>query len=463
MGSPGSTMVSGPVTGGSHGWAFGRPSSDLGRYGYREEEFFIEGTASRFAPMSGTTLGRDGRWQVQPVETAPYKTRFLILRPQDPAAFNGTVVLCWNNVSGGYDGFRGGDSLEILEGGYAYVAATAQRVGVHGVPANPQGLIAWDGPRYGSLAIPSDDYSFDIFTQIARAVSPERGRANLDPMGGLEVRNLVAQGASQSAGRLATYLNAVQPLAGVIDGFILSLYFGTGALLEVGDAVVSLPPPGSQTANERPAAVGSHLLRDDLDVRVMVVNSECESTACHGVRQSDTDRYRYWEVAGACHVSRQNLERVALSTERDFGVTRPAQPGINEVPMAPVDDAAFHHMHRWLQGGGPPPIQPPIDFAGDPPEIIRDEHGIARGGIRLPQVEVPIAHNSAIPLTPDLWGRLGGSCRPFPTTQLHALYGDRAGYLARFEQAARAAEKKGVILSRDADALIAEAAGNPSF
>src|SRR5580700_8118589 len=103
MGSPGSTMVSGPVAGGSHGWAFGRPSSDLGRYGYREEEFFIEGTASRFAPTPGTTLGWDGRWQVQSVETAPYKTRFLVVRPQDPAAFNGTVVLCWNNVSGGYD------------------------------------------------------------------------------------------------------------------------------------------------------------------------------------------------------------------------------------------------------------------------------------------------------------------------------------------------------------------------
>jgi hypothetical protein len=446
------TVVTGPVTGGSHGWAFGHPSTDLGRYGYREDEFFIEGIASRFAPSPGDELGWDGRWPVHPVETAPYKTRLLVVRPEDPAAFNGTVVICWINVSAGYDGFRGGDSLEILEGGYAYVAVSAQRVGIHG----DQGLISWDQQRYGSLAIPSDDYSFDIFTQVARALSRERERTPVDPMGGLAVRNLVAQGASQSAGRLATYLNAVQPLAGVIDGFILSLYFGTGAPLNVGDSVVSQPPPGSRAAIERPAPVGTHLLRDDLDVPVMVVNSECESTPCYGVRQPDTDRYRYWEVAGTSHVSRQMLERVAGAAERDFGVTRTVQGGINELPMGPVDDAAFHLIHRWVGDGSPPPIQPRIDFAGDPPEIIRDEHGIARGGIRLPQVEAPIAHNSAIPLTPDPSSRLGGSYRPFAPEERRALYQDGADYLARFEQAARAAEKAGVILPRDAEALIAE-------
>jgi hypothetical protein len=185
--------------------------------------------------------------------------------------------------------------------------------------------------------------------------------------------------------------------------------------------------------------------------------------ACFGVRQPDTDRYRYWEVAGTCHVSLQMVQKVAFASERDFGVTRPAQVGINEVPMAPVDDAAFHHMHRWVQGGGPPPIQPRIDFGGDPPEIIRDENGIARGGIRLPQVEVPIAHNSAIPRTADIWGRLGGTCLPFPSAKLHDLYGDGAGYVARFEQAARAAEKLGVILPRDTDALTAETSANLSF
>jgi hypothetical protein len=98
---------------------------------------------------------------------------------------------------------------------------------------------------------------------------------------------------------------------------------------------------------------------------------------------------------------------------------------------------------------------------GEPPEVSRDEHGIARGGIRLPQVEVPIAHNSAIPRTPDFVSRLGGSSAPFPPETLRALYGSRADYLERFDRAARAAERTGAILPGDADALIAGAKASP--
>ena len=161
----GRATVSGPVTGGSHGWPFGRPLTDLERYGYCEAEYFVEGEAVRYRPADGADFGRDGRWAVEPAGTSPYRTRIVVYRPTDPAQFNGTVVVSWNNVSAGYDLF-GGDSLEILEGGFGYVGVTVQRVGVHGLPPTPQGLAAWDPQRYGSLAIPSDDYSFDIYSQV---------------------------------------------------------------------------------------------------------------------------------------------------------------------------------------------------------------------------------------------------------------------------------------------------------
>ena len=109
----------------------------------------------------------------------------LVYRPVDPDRFNGTVVLHWNNVSAGYELFSG-DTPELLEGGYAFAGVTTQRVGVHGLPAAPQGLQAWDPERYGSLSIASDDDSFDIFTQAARAVGPDRDRTT-DPLGGLDV------------------------------------------------------------------------------------------------------------------------------------------------------------------------------------------------------------------------------------------------------------------------------------
>src|SRR5207302_10637899 len=139
---------------------------------------------------------------------------------------------------------------------------------------------------------------------------------------------------------------------------------------------------------------------------VMVVNSELEAIACYAVRQPDTERFRYWEAAGTCHVSRQSMRARAPKFERDFGQSLPITEGINAVPMVPLFDAAIHHLHTWVHGGTPPPVQPRIDFSGDPAEIVRDEHGIARGGIRLPQVEVPVAQNSAIPLAPDIYSRL---------------------------------------------------------
>jgi hypothetical protein len=71
---------------------------------------------------------------------------------------------------------------------------------------------------------------------------------------------------------------------------------------------------------------------------------------------------------------------------------------------------------------------------------------------------VPSAHNSAIPAGHDIFSRLNGSSKPFPPDKVQALYGGRSIYLARFEEAARSAEKAGVLLVRDVDGLLAEAA-----
>ena len=130
---------------------------------------------------------------------------------------------------------------------------------------------------------------------------------------------------------------------------------------------------------------------------------------------------------------------------------------INQVSVAPVVDAALHHLQAWLIDGTPPPVQPRIAFEGEPPEVARDDNGIARGGIRLPQVEVPLAHNSAMQQSPDVFARLVGFHEAFPVEKVHALYESRADYLARYEAATRAAAAAGVILPRDIDPLLAEA------
>ena len=453
-------MLTGPVTGGEHGWAFGGPVLDFDHLGYASEEYFLAGTAVRYEPALGTTLERDGRWAVESPESTPFKTRFVVYRPIDPAQFNGTIIVSWNNVSAGHDLF-GGDSRELLEGGYAFVGVTAQRVGVHGIAPMNLGLVDWDKERYGTLSIPSDDYSFDIFTQAARTVAPDRPRSGIDPMGGLDVRHLVALGASQSAARLGTYVNAIHPLTHAFDGYLLQIYFGAGSPLDVGEFVVNLNDPNlSNEGNRRLRLRGTNMIRDDLDVPVMIVNSELEAIACHSVRQPDTDRLRWWESAGTCHVSEQGQRARSPKYERDFGAPMQVAEGINRIPMIPLFDSAIRHMHEWVSGGEPPPVQPRIEFTGDPAEIVRDADGIAKGGIRLPQVDAPIAVNSAIPVVADIFGMLGGSSYPFSAEDVVARYGDRVSFLERFTAAARAAASAGVLLLRDVDAVTEEAAAS---
>ncbi|MCP5183589.1 MAG: hypothetical protein H6993_06470 [Pseudomonadales bacterium] len=443
--------VTGPITGGKHGWPFAASLQDVDRFGYIEEEYFLSGVAQRYREVGGSTGRRDGHWQAEPAGEADFRTRFIVYRPRDPARFNGTVILTWNNVTAGYDLF-GAESVELFEGGYAMVYLTTQKAGIDGLPPLHQGLKQWDTERYGSLSIPSDDYSYDVFTQAARAVGPERGNTP-DPLGGLDVRRVVAFGASQSAGRLATYINAIQPLTHALHGFILAIYFGRGTPLEVGEAVVNI----NQPAAGQTRLVGANLIRDDLGVPVFVVNSELEAIACYGVRQPDSDTFRYWESAGTCHVSQQ-VQHTRLRLQERDGIKGRAMPeGINRIPMGLLYDAVYHHMHRWLADGVLPPTMPKLEFSGEPAEVVRDEHGIARGGIRLPQVTVPNATNSAIPRGDGIFALLDGSCEPFSAATMKTRYGDVTTYLTAFETAAREAVAAQVLLPRDVAGLIAEA------
>ncbi|MFT7647854.1 MAG: hypothetical protein ACI8Y4_002604 [Candidatus Poriferisodalaceae bacterium] len=421
--------------------------------GYIEEEFLLGGTATRYRHADGTGPTYDGHWQAEPAGTAPFETRFIVYRPKNPQRFNGTVIVTWNNVTAGHDLF-GADSAELFEGGYALVCLTTQKAGVEGLPPVKQGLASWDPERYGTLSIPGDDYSFDVLTQCARVVGAERS-TQIDPLGGLDVRHVVAQGASQSAGRLATYINAIAPLTKAFDGYILTIYFGRGPLLEVGDEVVNINQraEGTLTISQ---LKGEHLLRDDLGVPVFVVNSELEAIACHDVRQPDSDTFRYWEVAGTSHTSLQSRIARQMMIERDELVSRGIDDLMNAVSMGPVYDSAYRYMHHWL-AGEPPPVMPLIEFAGDPAEIVRDDSGIAIGGIRLPKVEAPLATHSAIPLAEDIFSLLGGSSHPFDIDIVTARYGTRDRFLEEFASAANCAVEFGAIRQSDVEHMVEEA------
>jgi hypothetical protein len=95
-----------------------------------------------------------------------------------------------------------------------------------------------------------------------------------------------------------------------------------------------------------------------------------------------------------------------------------------------------------MAGGPPPPAQPPIIFEPDGKTIARDAHGNAKGGIRLPELEVPIASYRG----QGTKSFLAGETHPFAADELRRLYPDHKIYVDRVTAAAKAAREAGVIL-----------------
>jgi hypothetical protein len=353
---------------------------------------------------------------------------------------------------------------EILREGHAWVGVSAQRAGVNGpavLPGVSKPLVEWDPERYGDLGIPDDALSYDVFTQAAALLGRSRPHAPraIDPLGGLPVAQVIATGASQSAHRLASYVNGVQPLTHAFDGFLIVVRFGSGARIHP-----ELTPP------ER------FRLRGDLDVPVFVVNTETEALASYPVRQPDTDRYRYWEIAGAAHQGSYVDVTINDQIVRDLGFALPpCNPPSNEMPAHHAMIAALHHLDRWVastrdlqrtvkhlpssgDGSGAvrrrrlvtPPHQEPISIAGDPPAIQRDADGNALGGIRLPQLAVPTAQYGPVGMPEALRCDLRGFTIPFDAAKLAALYADRTSYLRRVSGAIFAARRAGYLLLPEA-------------
>jgi hypothetical protein len=431
--------VSGPVTGGSANRPFGQSVVDLSARGYVEEEYFLDGEATSYVLAAGATLREDGRWDTVVGARAEYGTRFLVRRPTDPDRCNGTVYVEWQNVSGGLDIDAAWmhNYEELLRSGYVWVGVSAQRAGVLGPPVIPglsRPLAAWDTERYGTRVIPDDAFSYDIFTQAARAVGPGRDTRAVDPLGGLVVEKVLAAGQSQSAGRLATYVNAVQPLEGVFDGFFIA---ARGAWVA---------PLGAGMITREPSRI-----RDDIDTVVFRVNTEGEAFASYPVRQADTDVYRYWEIAGSAHQGAYVTVGVDGLLARDLGL--PGRPGAlpdNDLPSPRAMNAALWHLDRWVRGEGSPPEQPLIEISGSPVDIVRDAFGNAAGGVRLPELAVPTKQYGPFGV-PTISHRLRGFALAFDDTTLRALYPTHDAYVAKFAAATDAAVDAGVLLDCDAE------------
>lgn len=413
----------------SHGYPFFSTNVDLGSHGYVEEEFFIVGTANRYTlPDRATASVIDGGHA--------YRTRMVVRRPASPADFNGTVVMEWQNefVGFDFDALWLTSSDHLMRRGYAWIGLSNQAIGVR---LSPYSLRSWSPARYGTLDVTDggiftqDELSYDIFSQAAQAV---REPQEIDPMGGLHISRIVAFGVSTGADYLARYYNSIQPLAGVIDGFLL--------------------------------ASGGGLLRTELSAPVLKFYTETDlfgtDTPQAPLRQPSFDHLRRWEIAGASHVPYGFMQALLPLRVRDLGPWSPpicSKPSQSRIPLQYALNAALDHMVDWVKRGIAPPAAPDIEVDLGTATILRDADGNALGGIRLSQHAVPTATNTGVngPATKP-WCLVMGSYVPFTTERLDELYSTHQDYVSKVIEATHAAERAGYIVGHDAAETIAAAA-----
>jgi Alpha/beta hydrolase domain len=488
-----------PEGSGAHGYPYdavpqtptvpGAPFVNLSEAGYAEHEFTMSGGATIYK-QSGS-WSSNGRWGVSPSQTnVPYTTRLLVRYPTNPAKFNGTVVFEWLNDTTGGDQDPVWAQLynQLINKGYAYVGVTAQRPGM-------KDLAAWDPARYGSLGDSNDGESYEIFTQAAEAVKADSATL----LGGLTPKELIGTGDSQSAFRVDTYVNAIQPLKHAFNGF---LGVGRGATAApIGEGLVASSP--------FPA-----LIRTDNTAPFIELNTQgdIEELDAAAARQADNNDLRIWELPGASHIDAHEAAYETETIAREeptlgvpqclFGTpiegTGTALDGVNQtdnMPLFEVEDAALAAVQNWVTKGIAPAHGKQIStipwFFGLYYTVNRNQYGIGQGGIQMPDAQVPAENysgiNFAIPseesLTPpgitseleDVFTSLetggitnealrdSGLCllsgyfTNLSQSALKSLYPTAASYASKFTTAVNAEVAAGFMTPEDATVAIANA------
>jgi hypothetical protein len=296
---------------------------------------------------------------------------------------------------------------------------------------------ASDPEQYGDLDLSDPGLGFDVEAQVATWL-----RAGGPP--GLRLDHLFMSGASHTGTFQRVFLGdgfherARRPDGGpAVEGYLIQI--SSGAYKAGGyhplSAECAVPPAGDRRRVIQP-----------FDVPVIELLSEGEAETNRDSRRADSDeagdRFRLYEVPGACHMT----SRDPLSRDLPETVEEPS-----DFPMPPLAGGALRNLRAWAVDGALPPRAPrltnlpstedgPCGRAAEALALLRDEHANAVGGVRTPDLDVPIAtyypHSTVASAElggSEFRGDLMGSMTRFSTEKLHSLYGSPERYRASYE------------------------------
>jgi hypothetical protein len=355
--------------------------------------------------------------------TSPaYTSRVVVHRPKDAAKFSGTVFMEWYNVSGGIDfaPLWAVSREYFAREGHVHVGVSAQAVGANALKEN-------NAVRYAPINHPGDDAANAIFAQAAMAIR-KQSELLLGPC--MPVDHVLALGQSQSAGMLATYIDNAQAKDRIYDGHMVHSGFG---------APSSMPT-----------------------VPVFVVNTMNEGDGT----VVDQPNMVEWEVAGASHNDENIMKRGNEELAEGLGVVTKCVSPLNNFPAYWVYNAALDWLHKWARNGQKPPKGAPFKSAMG--GLARDQFNNVLGGVRIQDIDVPIASytmengpEDVFDLIGHLACGLGGSTKPLTPEQLLMLYPTHESYVQKYTQAADKAVSDGFLLDADRKEAIRKAQSAP--
>ena len=394
--------VSDPVT--SPGMMYPNPAVSIVPTAVKVEDFqYI--TEEYF--LSGTAAG------------APYTTRIIIRRPQNPTGFSGTIVAEAQHAGGRSLIFEW-SRVSILTRNHIFAEI------VHS-PNNIQQLKTFNAERYASLSIAMGQTN-EIIAQFGRWLKAGKG-----PLAEYNVRRVTLMGTSASSQTVRNYLGVHAEMRmpdgkPIFDGYLLTSTLGNTPLPIVDVPIVQMP---TQTEVAMYAAQGNGYRRADSDV--------------------PGNRFRLYEVAGMPHNN---------SRENPGFLNDPCTLPVTDFPAGAFTALGLNYLIAWIADGKAPPHAPPIAVENN--AVALDEFGNAKGGVRNVFVDVPLASNGVLgkgkTQSQDRLCQLGGTKVPLPDATLKKLYKSGADYQDRVNKRLDALVKEGWYLPEYVDDVRKDAA-----
>ena len=371
----------------------GLPPLPLAEAGYVEEEYFVSGEA----------------------EGISFRTSVLVRKPSDPEAFSGVVLVETIHAAGAVPLSAHHIALAREGHGYAMVASQKVALDMHVKPANPtryasldiadpSGATAGPGMTAGATAESMAAHLRDLerMAPISNTILSQVGAlikndSPASPFGTMKVTHLIMGGSSQTGGTTLGYIRDTHTGARMPDGSpVFDGYFPTSA-------------GGTEPVSGGDAAV-VHVLGE----------GDIMGGRPLGYRRPDSDepddRFRLFEIVAASHVPTRGYESAAeifpLLADAD-----PASGALSQFPAAMPYMAAMHNLIEWVTTETAPPKADRIETDANG-EIIRDEYGNTRGGVRLSYVDVPFATYIASTPGDTMFQRMIGLQIPFSKEQL---------------------------------------------